>query len=75
MLQKTHTLDGLMVMSLRENYDSANNIMASTEKLNFLLSKCTSSDRFAFALLALRAHPASADPLPFSLVLKKAARP
>jgi hypothetical protein len=26
MLQKTHTLDGLMVMSLRENYDSANNI-------------------------------------------------
>ena len=28
---------------------------------------CTSSDRFSLALLALRAHPASADPLSFSL--------
>ena len=58
---KTHTLEGLVcVLSLRERHDFSQSIHPSFDTMYYLW-------RFSLVLLALRARPALADPLPFSL--------
>ena len=66
---KTHTLEGLVcVFCLCGKGMSLHSLMTFRNNTSFFY-QCTSPERFSFALLALRAHPASADPLPFSLVM------
>ena len=67
---KTHTLEGLVcVFCLCGKGMSLHSLMTFRNEFTSFLYQCTSCDRFSFVLLALRAHPASADPLPFSLVM------